>query len=218
MTSCKKRGSLPTVCSKDTLMHTVNWPVWAHLCPCSSLGPGQDVCRLCANFTAEILVHVLWEKNPKTEQATVMDKYSSDIQEKCKDASQAGFHLLVMITSSVTGSKTQPDNSSLLPPMPEQKACFPPRSVLPGKLSAWMKDFIMSRNGARALTAGSWWPQHVGGWHARRDQRIAPGVSLLRDAPTTVHGWTKQIPPYQLETVLSRSLDVKNYSWVKGRL
>lgn len=102
--------------------------------------------------STEILVCVLREKNPKTEQATVMDKYSSGIQEKCKDASQVGFHLLVMIPSSVTGSKTQPANSPLLPPMPEQKACFLPRSVLPGKLSAWVMDFIIDRNCARALT------------------------------------------------------------------
>lgn len=119
MTSSKKRGSLPTVCSKDSLMHAVNWPVWAHSCPSSSLGPGQDVWRLCAKIFAEILC-VLWEKNPKTQKSTVMDKYSSGIQEKCKDASQVSFHLLVMIPSSVTGSKTQAANSSLLPAMPEQ--------------------------------------------------------------------------------------------------
>jgi len=58
---------------------------------------------LCAKITPEILTLVLWEENPKTEQAVDMDKYSSGIQEKCIDASRVGFHLLVMIPNTVTG-------------------------------------------------------------------------------------------------------------------
>lgn len=51
--TCKKRGSLHTVWIQGALKCTANWPVCTHLCPNSSLGPGQDISRLCAKITAD---------------------------------------------------------------------------------------------------------------------------------------------------------------------
>lgn len=42
-------------------------------------------------------------------------------------------------------------------------------------------------------------------------------VSSLSDVPTNVHEQMSQIPPSQLEAVLSHSLDVKNDAGVKGK-
>lgn len=73
----------------------------------------------------------------------------------------------------------------------------------------------MSRNCARALTL------QVDDEHSMREggmvEGIALGFSLLRDAPANVQGWTRQTPSSQLGTVLSCSLDVKNYAWAEEK-
>lgn len=140
---------------------------------------------------------------------------------KCIDASWVGFHLLVMIPSAVTGSRTLLANSSLLHYASNAKA----ESLFPNPGLRYQANCLPE-----------WWTLLWAGtvpvlWLCRQTMTTASrrvawskgaarrswSISLLRDAPANVCGQTSQTPPCRLEAVLSHSLDVKNDAWVKGK-